>query len=48
MTTRSEDYMTLWVSSTAREDISFLVCLMTSRDYAVRESCRIMGELPSS
>ena len=30
-----------------REDILFLVCHMTSRDFVVRESCSIMVEFPS-
>ena len=32
----------------AREEISFFVCHVTSRDFVVRESCDIIVEFPSS
>ena len=35
-------------SHCAREEISFFVCHVTSRDFVVRESCDLMGEFPSS
>ena len=32
----------------AREEISFLVCHVTSREFVARDSCDIMGEFPLS